>query len=118
MRRKDLSSEIRIKIAAEVIISQDDYGKVSEIAKHYNVSRQFVYELINDFKRHMDSIFKKSLKSIESPYSLDRHILLMRFEGKSSLASISAILQSLGMQYNSQGYVSELLTKYGKLISE
>ena len=44
-RRDDISSEQRTQIAIEVLSRERKYGKVSELAKSYAVSRQTVYEI-------------------------------------------------------------------------
>lgn len=44
-RRDDITSEQRMQIAIEVLATQRRYGKVSELAQSYAVSRQTVYDI-------------------------------------------------------------------------
>jgi hypothetical protein len=45
---------------------------------------------------------------------IDRHILLLRMEGRCSLESISQIIRQLGLPFSSIGYISQRLQAYAQ----
>ena len=46
LRRPDLDTAIRVNIVLVAFFSQGAYGAITRLAKKYNVSRTFIYELI------------------------------------------------------------------------
>lgn len=49
-RRTDLTVEIRIRIAYIILYSYT-WGTITHLSCKYNVSRQFIYELRDDFSK-------------------------------------------------------------------
>ena len=118
LRRDDIPVNLRIQIAAEAICHKKERGNIEEIAHRYKVSTSFIYELINDFIKKLQAPSPKIISSEIDFDAWSRHVLLMRLEGKVSLDSISAILQSLGMKNSSRASVSKFLSRYGSVIGE
>ncbi len=113
-RRPDLDPQTRIDIVMLVWLYQGVYGKMTQIANQYNISRTFLYELFFMAKLNLEVLFsdEKSLLQTDRAH-LEQVILLLRLEGKCSIPSISSILQALQYQPNSVGYLSQWLQSYG-----
>ena len=114
MRRPDLDTQTRIHIVMLVWLHQGIYGKMTQIAAYYRISRTFLYQLLITANLHLEILFsdEKPLMRQDSLH-LERLILLLRLEGKCSLGSISAILKELGHSPNSVGHLSTFLQRYG-----
>ena len=50
MRRPDLDSTLRLKIATSFIVHAPRRGKVTDLAAKYDVTRQFIYNLKDRLK--------------------------------------------------------------------
>ena len=114
MRRPDLDTQTRIHIVMLVWLHQGVYGKMTQIAAYYRISRTFLYQLLITANLHLEILFsaEKPLMG-QDPLHLERLILLLRLEGKCSLGSISVSLQELGYSPNSVGHLSTFLQRYG-----
>ena len=51
-RRPDLDPQTRIEIVKDVWINQGIYGKMTQIAQDYHISRTFLYQLSWAAKHH------------------------------------------------------------------
>jgi len=116
-RRPELTLEDRSNIAVQAFSSQQNntWGMVSQIAKDYQISRTFVYDLLNLLKHGMEQLFAPEQRSDTDIRSkVEERILSSRFEGRSSIAAISTMLERDSLPYSSLGYISEYLTHVGK----
>jgi hypothetical protein len=52
-RRPDLDPQTRIEIVKDVWINQGIYGKMTQIAQDYHISRTFLYQLSWAAKHHL-----------------------------------------------------------------
>ncbi len=114
MRRPDLDTQTRIEIVLQVWLHQGVYGKMTQIAAYYQISRTFLYQLFIMATLHLEILFSEEKLLFEKDQRhLEQLILLLRLEGKCSIQSISAILQELGYGPNSVGHLSTFLQHYG-----
>jgi hypothetical protein len=117
--RQDLTLEIRSVIVFQAYMAQvqNTWGVITELAREYNVSRTFIYSLLDTFKTEFAHLFFPK----EAPASLSREevearILSYRFEGRCSIDAISTLMNRDDMPFSSQGAVSEFLTRTGELL--
>src|SRR5712691_425097 len=95
-------------------LHQGVYGKMTQIAQYYQISRTFLYQLLFVANLHLETLF-----SDEKPLFHKDHchgeqlILLLRLEGKCSLLSIASIVQAMEYHPNSVGYLSQICQRYG-----
>ena len=116
-RREDLSKEVRSKISLEGFQRKGEYGAMIKISREYQISRTFLYQLVSIFEQ----VLWTSFGFIEQTKRSTRQctiqmIFLLRLSGRSSLQGISEILRQTGSKNSSVGYISEVLTKAGKLL--
>ncbi len=120
LRRPDLDAEVRINIVLAAFFSRGVYGAITRLAKKYNVSRTFIYELIWAANQALTDAFNESdsqRKSLKNKQLIDKSILLLRLEGNCSIQSISNILEVMGCRSCSEGYISQRLKYYGLKVS-
>ena len=120
LRRPDLNTEIRINIVLVALFSQGAYGTITRLARKYNVSRTFIYELIWTANLVLTDAFSESdspRKRLKNVHLIDKAILLLRLEGNCSIQSISNILETMGCRPCSEGYISQRLKYYGLKVS-
>ncbi len=112
-RRLDLSTEIRIKIAT-ISLFFCIRGTVTNLSQKYNISRQFVYNLKNEFKDFYQ-LSEQKLESQSDTALIDSYkmALSLRMEGKCSINSISTIMRRLGFPFSSVGSISQYLKHVG-----
>ena len=116
-RRHDLDPQTRIAIVKDVWINQGIYGKMTQIAQDYHISRTFLYQLTWAAQHHLDMLFSDPQQVVSPPESLfEPLILLARLEGNCSIPSLSAILKRLEYRPNSIGYLSETFQAYGACV--
>jgi tetratricopeptide (TPR) repeat protein len=115
-RRPDLNTLTRVHIAVQAFLAQGVYGEMTRIANCYQVSRLFVYQLLWQLLLLYELEVCGPGEAAASKKEIDRHILLLRLEGKCPLESISQILQHLGLPYASIGYISQRLTAYARAL--
>jgi len=114
IRRHDLTPHTRIDIVRLAWLHQGIYGKMTQIAQDYHISRTWLYQLMWAANRQLETLFSDQKPCVENPSPLlDPFILLLRLEGKCSLPSISSILKYCQYQPNSVGYLSECFHNYG-----
>ncbi len=116
-RRPDLDPQTRVEIVKDVWTHQGIYGKMSELAQSYRISRTFLYQLSWAAKHHLEDLFSDPQHVIEPPeLLLEPWIWMLRLEGKCSIPSISSIFRYFDYQPNSVGYLSQYLQDYGRSV--
>lgn len=114
-RRPDLSPHTRIEMVRVAWLYQGVYGKMTEIAHYYQVSRTFLYQLIFLANLQLEMLFSAEKLLFQKDHRhLDQLLLLLRLEGHCSLLSISSILQALDYHPNSLGYLSQFFQSAGQ----
>jgi len=114
IRRQDLTPHTRIDIVRLAWLNQGIYGKMTQIAQDYHISRTWLYQLIWAATLQLETLLSAQKPCVEPPLPLlDPFILLLRLEGKCSIPSISSILKYCQYQPNSVGYLSECFHNYG-----
>jgi hypothetical protein len=116
-RRPDLDPQTRIHIVMLARLHQGVYGKMTEIAKYYQISRAFLYQLLFMANLQLEALFsdEKQVFQPEHP-PVEPLIVLLRLEGKCSLPSIASILQALEYHPRSVGYLSQFFQRYGQAL--
>jgi len=116
-RRHDLDPQTRIEIVKDVWINQGIYGKMTQIAQDYHISRTFLYQLSWAAKHHLEELFSDPQYLIEpSDFLLESWILVLRLEGQCSIPSISSIFKHFDYQPSSVGSLSQYLKDYGRSV--
>src|SRR5215831_11116064 len=114
IRRHDLTPHTRIEIVRLAWLNQGSYGKMTQIAQDYHISRTFLYQLMWAANLQLETLFSDQKPHLQAPQPLlEPLILLLRLEGKCSLPSMSSILKYCQYQPNSVGYLSECFQNYG-----
>ena len=114
IRRHDLTPHTRIEMVRLAWLNQGIYGKMTQIAQDYHISRTFLYQLIWTANLQLETLFSDQQPHVQvSQPLLEPLILLLRLEGKCSIPSLSAILKYFQYQPNSVGYLSECFHHYG-----
>jgi hypothetical protein len=117
-RRHDLDPQTRINIVKDVWRHQGIYGKMTQIAQDYHISRTFLYQLSWAAQSHLEVLFSDPHHLFEPPAEvlLEPWILMLRLEGQCSIPSISSIFKHFDYLPNSVGYLSEYLQDYGNCV--
>jgi hypothetical protein len=114
IRRHDLTPHTRIEMVRLAWLNQGIYGKMTQIAQDYHISRTFLYQLIWAANLQWETLFSAQQPHVQdSQPLLEPFILLLRLEGKCSIPSLSSILKYFQYQPNSVGYLSECFQNYG-----
>jgi len=114
IRRHDLTPHTRIEMVRRAWLNQGIYGKMTQIAQEYHISRTFLYQLLWAANLQLETLFSDQQPHIQdSQPLLEPFILLLRLEGKCSIPSLSSILKYFQYQPNSVGYLSECFQNYG-----
>jgi len=114
IRRQDLTPHTRIEIVKLAWLNQGIYGKMTQIAQDYDISRTFLYQLLWAANLQLETLFSDQQPRSPAPQPLwEPFILLLRLEGKCSIPSMSSILKYFQYQPNSVGYLSECFRHYG-----
>ena len=117
LRRHDLDPHTRIEIVKLAWLHQGIYGKMTQIAQDYHISRTFLYQLTWAAQHQLETLFSEPTSlapGLQSP--LEPLMLLLRLEAACSIPSLSSILKRLEYQPNSVGYLSESLQAYGRAV--
>lgn len=94
-----------------------NWGAITGLAREYGTSRPFIYSLLNTFKEELGHLlFPKKMPDPISREMVEARILAYRFEGRSSIDAISTLLKRDGMPFSAHGFVSEFLTRVGKML--
>jgi len=116
-RRHDLDPQTRIAMVKHVWLHQGIYGKMTQIAHEYHISRTFLYQLSWAARHHLEDLCSAPHHLVEPPeHLLEPWMLLLRVEGKCTIPSLSSILQRMEYQPSSVGYRSESLQAYGRCV--
>jgi hypothetical protein len=116
-RRRDLDPQTRIDIVKHVWLHQGIYGKMTQIAQEYHISRTFLYQLSWAAKHHLEELFSDPQHLVEPPeFLLEPWMLVLRLEGQCSIPSMSSIFKHFNYQPSSVGYLSESLRDYGRCV--
>src|SRR6266852_8872686 len=117
LRRPDLDAQTRIHIVMLAWLHQGVYGKMTEIANAYRISRTLLYQLLLMAHVQLETLFNsEKLLCQKDHYHLDQLLFLLRLEGKCSLLSIASILKALEYHPNSVGYVSQFFHSAGQTL--
>ena len=117
IRRQDLDPQTRIEIVKAAWLYQGVYGKMTQIAHAYQISRTFLYQLILTVNLQLEVLFSDEQVLFQNDHQhLEQLLLLLRLEGNCSLLSISSILQALEHHPNSVGYLSQFYQHAGQAL--
>ncbi len=116
-RRPDLDPQTRIHIVMLAWLHQGVYGKMTEIAYYYRISRTFLYQLLLAANLQLEVLFSDEKLLFQKDHQHFEHLLLLlRLEGNCSLLSISSILQALQYHPNSVGSLSQFFQSAGQML--
>jgi hypothetical protein len=116
-RRPDLDPQTRIHIVMRAWLHQGVYGKMTEIANYYRISRTFLYQLLLAAHLQLEVLFSDAKLLFHKDHQHFEHLLLLlRLEGNCSLLSISSILQALQYHPNSVGSLSQFFHSAGQML--
>ena len=95
------------------------YGAITALSKKYDISRQFVYNLLYMLQISL-IIFASTLEESEKNKKREsvKWILALRFEGKCSIGAISTVMKRMNPLYSSEGYISQTLKEVGSLLPQ
>jgi hypothetical protein len=117
VRRLDLDPQTRIHIVMLAWLNQGVYGKMTQIAQYYRISRTFLSQLLFAATLQLETLFSDEQHLLQKDqWHVEPLILLLRLEGKCSIPSISSIVKYLGHQPNSVGSLSECFQRYGRAL--
>ncbi len=66
-RRRDLDPQTRIEIVKDVWINQGIYGKMTQIAQAYHISRTFLDQLSWAASYHLEDLFSDPTHLVQPP---------------------------------------------------
>jgi len=120
-RRNDLTNSIRLAIATDALHAMMNgiWGRITDLADEYRISRPFIYSLANALKETGEFIFKEmaDCASTASLRELAIHVMLsLRLEAKSSIGAISTHMKRFGYELSSTGSISRILSCIGDLL--
>ena len=116
-RRHDLDPQTHIEIVKHVWINQDIYGKMTQIAQAYHISRTFLYQLSWAARQHLEDLLSDPQHLVEPPaFLLEPWMFMLRLEGNCSIPSLSSIFKHFDYEPNSVGSLSEYLRDYGRCV--
>ena len=116
-RRPDLDPQTRIHIVMLAWLHQGVYGKMTQIAHYYRISRTFLYQLLLAANLQLEVLFSDEKLLFHKDHQHFEHLLLLlRLEGNCSLLSISAILQALHYHPHSVGSLSQFFHSAGQML--
>ena len=119
-RRADLTPEIRLAIAYSALEAQQNgkWGKITELSKHFMISRTFVYMLASFLAAASVIIFSATpaIAPVTNHLLPFVYMLALRLEGRCSIEAISAIMKRFDASFSSVGSVSKYLHYFGSLL--
>src|SRR2546429_2132568 len=116
-RRPDLAPHVRIEIVRLAWLYQGVYGKMTQIARYYQISRTFLYQLIFMANLQLEMLFSDEKLLFQKDHRHFAHLLLLlRLEGNCSLLSISSILKALEYHPNAVGSLSQFFQSAGQTL--
>ena len=117
IRRADLDPQTRIEMVRLAWLHQGVYGKMTQIAQYYQISRTFLYQLLLLVNLQLETLFSDEKLLFQKDHRhLEQLLLLLRLEGKCSLLSMSSILKALEYHPNSVGYLSQFFQSAGQTL--
>jgi len=121
IRRPDLSLPIRLYIAFMALQYKGNlWGKITELARQFMISRVFVYILARSLEESLPAIFGEAglNEYITEKKQSYQYILSLRLEGRCSIQAISTIMKRFDIDYSSTGYISQILGRIGSLLPD
>lgn len=116
-RRPDLDPHTRIHIVMLAWLHQGIYGKMTEIAKYYQISRTFLYHLLCMANLQLETLFSDEKRLLPKDHRhFEQLIVLLRLEGTCSLLSIAAIVKALEYHPSSVGSLSQFFHSAGQAL--
>lgn len=98
-------------------LHQGVYGKMTQIAQSYQVSRTFLYQLLFVANLQLETLLSDEKLLLRKDHRhLEHLLLLLRLEGKCSILSIASILKALEYHPNSVGYLSQFFQRSGQAL--
>lgn len=117
MRRPALDCQTRVQIVMLAWLHQGVYGKMTQIAQSYQISRTFLYQLLFVANLQLETLFSDEKLLFQKDHRHFEHLLfLLRLEGNCSLLSMSSILKALQYHPNSIGYLSQFFQSAGQTL--
>jgi hypothetical protein len=117
MRRPDLDPQTRIQIVIQAWLNQGVYGQMTHIAKYYQISRTFLYQLLLAANLQLEVLFSDDQLLFQKDHRhLEQLLLLLRLEGQCSLLRIASIVKALEYYPNSVGYLSQFFHSAGQAL--
>jgi len=120
LRRTDLTPAIRLHIAYLALDAQNTgkWGKITELARNFMISRTFVYMLASLLATASVAIFSATpttapISNFLLPFV---YMLSMRMEGRCSIEAISCMMKRFDIPFSSVGSVSQYLNYFGSLL--
>jgi hypothetical protein len=113
---KDLTPKMRLEIASIAHTAQtlNMWGAITKLSKQYNVSRNFIYELLKVLKDTSPLIFAPSKAIIQlSKKDAVATMLHYRMIGRCSIEVISELMKIRSFPFSSIGSISQLLSNIG-----
>ncbi|NNF96088.1 MAG: hypothetical protein HKM94_04075 [Halobacteria archaeon] len=95
------------------------WGKITNLAYEYGISRPFVYSLADTLKEAGQFLFGETAEFVPatSPRELSIQMMLsLRLEGRSSIGAISTIMNRFEYELSSTGSISQTLSRIGSLL--
>jgi hypothetical protein len=112
--RPDLDPHTRIEIVRLAWLYQGIYGKMTQIAPGYQISRTFLDQLLLAAPLQLETLLSgEKLPFQKDQQHLDQLLLLVRLAGNCSLLSISAIWKALQCPPHSLGSLSQCFHSAG-----
>jgi hypothetical protein len=116
-RRPDLDPQTRIHIVRLAWLYQGVYGKMTQVAHCYQISRTFLYQLLLAANLQLEVLFSEEKLLFQKDHRhLEQLILLLRLEGNCSLLRISSILKALEYHPNAVGSLSQFFQSAGQTL--
>ncbi|HEY6407894.1 MAG TPA: hypothetical protein VIY29_10550 [Ktedonobacteraceae bacterium] len=116
-RRPDLDAQTRIPIVMLAWLYQGFYGKMTQIAQSYQISRTFLSQLIFLANLQLEMLFSDAKLLLQKDHQhFEQLLLLLRLEGNCALLSMSSILKALEYHPNSVGYLSQFFQSVGQTL--
>ncbi len=120
-RRTDLTPEIRLAIAYSALEAKKagKWGKITESARHFMISRTFVYMLASFSATASAMIFSATpaITPVTHHWQPFAYMLALRMEGRCGIEAISALMKRFDLSFSSVGAVSKYLNYFGALLS-
>ena len=120
VRRKDLNPEIRLHIAYLALDAQRNgkWGKITELARSFIISRTFVYMLASLLATASVAIFSATatIAPATNCWLPFVYMLTLRMEGRCGIEAISCMMKRFDIPFSSVGSVSQYLYYFGSLL--